>query len=271
MTNPQQLEKVAREAAEEAAKILVEFNEKRNFEISFKGDVNLVTDADIASEAAVLKILRSNFPDHIIVSEENEKSHERSMNGPVWIIDPLDGTTNFSHGFPYFGISIAYREKGQTIFGLIYQPMLRELFIAHRGQGATLNGESIRVSKINEINKSLLATGFPYDRRESDQNNLREFCEMELAAQCVRRPGAATLDLAYIACGRLDGYWEPKLSAWDVAAGALLVEEAGGTVTDFKNQPITNLWNREIVATNGLIHTNMVNMLNDSRKRPLRF
>lgn len=261
--SPRKIEEIALLAARKAAKILLHYHKNRDFKISFKGDVNLVTDADFEAEAVVIQMLKRNFPDHTIVSEENKKSHELSLEGPAWIIDPLDGTTNFSHGFPFFAVSIGYREKNQMQFGLIYQPLLNELFIAHRGKGATLNKKKIRVSDKKELNKSLLATGFPYDRRESEANNLKEFCALEMASQCVRRPGAATLDLAYVACGRLDGYWEPKLSAWDVAAGSLLVEEAGGTVTDYRGNPLTNLWCREVIASNGKIHSVMIDHINN--------
>lgn len=259
--SPKKIEEVALIAARKAAKILLHYHTKRDFKVSYKGDVNLVTDADFEAESAVIQTLLKNFPDHTIVSEENKQSHELSLEGPAWVIDPLDGTTNFSHGFPFFAVSIAYREKNKTQFGLIYQPVMKELFIAHRGKGSTLNRKKIKVSPTKDISKSLLATGFPYDRRESEQNNLKEFCELEMVSQCVRRPGAATLDLAYVACGRLDGYWEPKLSAWDVAAGSLLVEEAGGTVTTYNGDPLTDLWCREVVASNGKIHTKILDHL----------
>lgn len=262
----QKIEKVALTACAEAGKILLHYHKKRDFKVSFKGAVNLVTDADFKAEATVIKILRKNFPDHTIISEENNKSHGLSMEGPAWIIDPLDGTTNFSHGFPYFAVSIGYREHNQMQFGSIFLPVMNELFIAHRGKGATLNKKKIRVSKTKELTKSLLATGFPYDRRESENNNLKEFCALEMASQCVRRPGAATIDLSYVACGRLDGYWEPKLSAWDVAAGSLLVEEAGGNVTDYSGKTLTNLWCREVVASNGKIHQSIVNHLENVRQ-----
>ena len=261
------LEEVGWKAAKKAAKILVHYHKKQSFQIKHKGKVDLVTDADVESEAAVIKTIQKTFPDHAILAEESKDSHKESLEGPVWVIDPLDGTTNFSHGFPLFSVSIAYRENNQTQFGMIYQPILDELFVAHRGRGATLNGKKIQVSKINKLELALAATGFPYDRRESEQNNLPEFCAMELAAQCVRRPGAATLDLAYIACGRFDTYWESKLAAWDVAAGALLVEEAGGKVTDYSGKKFTNLWNREIVATNGRLHKKTLDLLSKARSK----
>lgn len=263
------IEKTAKEAALKAAKIQLRYHNKQTFEISFKGDVNLVTDADIKSEAAVIQTIKKAFPTHAILSEENNNSHKESLEGPVWIIDPLDGTTNFSHGFPHFAISIAYRENNQTQFGLVYQPVTKEMFMAHIGRGATLNGKKISVSKTPNVNRSLIGTGFPYDRRESELNNISEFCTVEMNCQDLRRPGAATLDLAYVACGRFDGYWEHKLSAWDVAAGALLVTEAGGLITDYQNKPQTNLWNAQMVATNGLIHDPLLKLLNRALKKKI--
>lgn len=257
------------EAAQKAAKILLHYHQLRTFQVNYKGDVNLVTDADVESEAAVIQTIRNHFPDHSILSEENKDSHGASLDGPVWIIDPLDGTTNFSHGVPFFSVSIAFREHGQTQFGLIHQPMLNETFIAHLGKGATLNGKKISVSKGDNLSRSLLATGFPYDRRDSERNNLSEFCNLEMNSQDVRRPGAATLDLAYVACGRFDGFWEPKLAAWDVAAGMLLVTEAGGKITDYSNNPVNNLWNAEMVASNGLIHDSMIQLLQKAQKNLL--
>lgn len=263
------IEETARLAAEKAAKILIHYHQKQSFGINFKGDVNLVTDADLESERVVIETLSNAFPEHLIVAEENKDSHKQSLEGPAWVIDPLDGTTNFSHSFPHFSISIAYREKNQTQFGLVYQPVTNEMFIAHRGHGAFLNGKKISVSKIPNVNRSLIGTGFPYDRRDSDMNNISEFFTVEMQCQDLRRPGAATLDLAYVACGRFDGYWEHKLSAWDVAAGALLVTEAGGMVTDYQNAPLTNLWNGQVIATNGLIHDELLTMLNKALKKKI--
>ncbi len=260
------LEKTAVSAAKAAAKILLKYHHERNFTVSYKGDVNLVTTADIESEKCVIETIRKAFPTHAILSEENKSSHEGSLEGPVWVIDPLDGTTNFSHGFPLFSVSIAFRENNKTIFGLTYLPVLDEMFIAHAGHGATLNGKKISVSKNDNINQSLLSTGFAYDRRESPVNNLKEFCIMEMNCQDMRRTGAATVDLAYVACGKFEGYWEYKLAAWDVAAGELLVQEAGVKVTDFRSKAITNLWNGETLASNGLIHDSMLDLLQDAKK-----
>lgn len=269
-TDIQKIEIIALEAADKAAKILLHFHQNRDFTVQYKGDVNLVTEADVQSEAAVIETISKNFPSHKILSEENKNSHKESLEGPVWIIDPLDGTTNFSHGFPHFAISIAYREKNQTQYGVVYQPVTNEKFTARLGGGAFLNGKKISVSKTTDMNRSLIGTGFSYDRRESAENNLGEFCTVEMNCQDLRRPGAATLDLAYVASGRFDGYWEWKLSAWDVAAGALLVTEAGGHVTDFQNKPIQNLWNGECVASNGLIQDQLIDLLAKGRKNNIK-
>ncbi len=251
-----ELEKGARKAAEAGAKILRKYYES-GLTAKFKGDVNLLTKADLESQQAIVRILSKTFPSHEILAEEDAASHGRSLDGPIWVIDPLDGTTNYAHGFPMFVVSIGFRDEGKNQFGLIYHPLLDELFIAHRGKGAKLNGKKISVSRINDLSKSLLATGFPYDRRSSRENNLNLFCRFELESQCVRRAGAAALDLAMVACGRIDGFWEPKLAPWDVCAGSLLVEEAGGKVTDYQGQPLHDLWCGEIIASNGKIHHDM--------------
>ncbi|MEZ4845726.1 MAG: inositol monophosphatase family protein [Bdellovibrionota bacterium] len=269
MTDPKLIEKVGIQATERAASILLRHHKNRAFTVQYKGDVNLVTDADLEAEKAVIETIREAFPSHVILSEENKNSHNESLDGPVWIIDPLDGTTNFSHGVPHFAVSIGFRENSQNQFGIVYQPVTHEMFIAHRGQGSFLNGEKINVSKTKEINRSLIVTGFAYDRRDSVQNNLSEFCLIEMSCQDVRRFGAATLDLCYVACGRFDGYWEHKLSAWDIAAGMLIVEEAGGTVTDFAGKRIEDLWCGELTASNGIIHSSMNALIQKAQKTPL--
>ncbi len=265
----QEIEKIALLAAEKASEILLRYHQKRDFTVQYKGDVNLVTDADLEAEKVVIEIISKAFPTHTILSEENKNSHNESLEGPAWIIDPLDGTTNFSHGVPFFAVSIGFRDDSQNQFGVVYQPVLKEMFTAHRGGGAFLNGKKISVSKVNLLSRSLLATGFAYDRRESVQNNLSEFCALEMSSQDVRRPGAATLDLAFVACGRFDGFWEHKLSAWDVAAGMLLVEEAGGKVTDFSGKRLDNLWCGELISSNGLIHDEMQKLINQAQKKNL--
>lgn len=231
--------------------------------IGYKGDIDLVTERDRASEALIIAALRGAFPDHFIYAEEGGESGQ-AESGWTWLVDPLDGTTNYAHGFPVFAVSLAALYRGRTEVGVIYDPLRDECFTARRSAGAALNGSPIRVSTTDSLRHSLLATGFPYDVWTSPENNLDHFANFVLRAQGVRRPGAATLDLAYVACGRLDGFWELKLHAWDVAAGALVVEEAGGRVTDAQGRPSLNLSQAlipSIVASNGRIHDEMLAVL----------
>jgi myo-inositol-1(or 4)-monophosphatase len=260
------LERAAVRAAREAASILRKFDRRRP-KVAFKGEVDLVTEADVASQRVILSTIGKAFPSHSILAEEGHHGHDSPLEGPIWVIDPLDGTTNFAHGFPMFSISIAFRERGETRFALVYHPLLDEMFLAHKGGGATLNGRAISVSGNRVLSEALLATGFPYDRRTSPENNLDLFAHFELSAQCVRRAGSAALDLANLSAGRLDGFWEPKLAAWDIAAGILLVEEAGGKVTDYAGRPLTDLRCGEIVASNGLLHRKLVSGVQSVRAR----
>ena len=226
--------------------------------IEFKGAVDIVTEVDRKSEELIMAAIGKTFPGHGILTEE---SPEVKQDSPYkWIIDPLDGTTNYSHGFPFFCVSIGFEEAGEVIFGVVYDPMLDELYTAEKGIGAALNGKKITVSAINDLGRGLLATGFPYDLRASKDNNLDFFSQFSLKAQAIRRAGSAALDLCYIASGRFDGYWEMKLRPWDVAAGALIVGEAGGRVTDFSGGPFS-IYGRECLASNGLIHEDMVRIL----------
>ncbi|MFH1017786.1 MAG: inositol monophosphatase family protein [Pseudomonadota bacterium] len=259
------IEEAAVRAAGRGARILTRFYET-GLTARHKGEVDLVTKADLESQKAIVGVLSKAFPDHAILAEEEKFGHDRSLEGPIWVIDPLDGTTNYAHGFPMFGVSIAYRDGGETQFGLVYHPLLKELFTAHRGKGARLNGRKIAVSRTDQVHLSLLATGFPYNRRTSPENNLNLFCYFEMAAQCVRRAGAAVLDLANLSCGRFDGFWEPNLAPWDIAAGSLLVEEAGGKVTDFSGNPITDLRCGEMVASNGRLHDRLLEGIREARK-----
>lgn len=226
--------------------------------IEFKGAVDIVTEIDRKSEELIMAAIGKTFPGHGILTEE---SPEVKQDSPYkWIIDPLDGTTNYSHGFPFFCVSIGFEEAGEVIFGAVYDPMLDELYTAEKGIGAALNGKKITVSAINDLGRGLLATGFPYDLRASKDNNLDFFSEFSLKAQAIRRAGSAALDLCYIASGRFDGYWEMKLRPWDVAAGALIAGEAGGRVTDFSGGPFS-IYGRECLASNGLIHEDMIRIL----------
>lgn len=213
---------------------------------------DLLTEADKASEAAVLNVIQRHFPNHAILAEESGVFGDQS-NPFCWAIDPLDGTTNYAHQYPFFAVSIGLLINGVPSVGVVFSPFHNELFRAARGLGATRNRQPIHVSKTSELAKSLLVTGFAYDRRETPDNNYAEFCHLTHLTQGVRRGGAAAIDLAYVACGRLDGYWERGLSTWDLAAGVVLVEEAGGEVTAYDGSAL-NLPSGRILATNGHIH-----------------
>lgn len=233
--------------------------------VEYKGEVNIVTEADRASEAAVVKIIRRDFPDHRILAEEGGEhevlSKKKDGISPFrWIIDPLDGTTNFAHSFPFFCVSIAFEVEGKMVFGLVYDPIRRELFIGEKGKGSRLNGKRIRVSKSTNLEKSLLVTGFAYDLREEISGNLKHFETLLTRSRGIRRTGSAALDLCYVASGRFDGFWEMKLHPWDTAAGKVIVEEAGGKVSDFSSGPFS-VDLKEILATNGRIHGEMVRWL----------
>ena len=226
--------------------------------IDYKGEINLVTEVDKISEEMITSKITTLFPDHDILAEEF--TNIDSGSDFRWIIDPLDGTTNYAHGFPFFCVSIALERLDTIIVGIVYDPMLDEMFVAEKGKGAFLNGREIHVSNTRGIIKSFLATGFPYDIREESHNNLNYFNEMIIKAQAIRRAGSAALDIAYVAAGRFDGFWEIKLNPWDVAAGWLLVEEAGGMVTDMGGNNYF-LESPSILASNGRIHKGMMAVL----------
>jgi myo-inositol-1(or 4)-monophosphatase len=220
--------------------------------VEHKGDVDLVTETDLAAEAAVLAILRATFPGDVFVSEEDGRS---GLEGASrwWWIDPLDGTTNFAHGFPHFAVSIASEDADGLRVGVVLEPITQRVFAAARGMGATLNGAPLRASLTPDLNAALLATGFPYDRRTNPDNNVHRVAHLIRRCQGIRRAGAAALDLAYVAAGWLDGYWEDRLKPWDLAAGALLVREAGGIASDFDLGPLS-LQSGRCVASNGHFH-----------------
>ncbi len=249
----------ATKAAMDAGEVLRELYEKPH-RVRYKGAIDLVTEADTASEEVIKKILARRHPDVAIMAEESSSPDQKEMEGPVWIVDPLDGTTNFAHGFPWFCVSIAFYRRGGAEVGVIYCPMQDELFCGIRGVGAWLNGKPISVSTVEALSQSLLATGFPYDVQKDPDQVVKPLRRMLLNAQGIRRAGAAAMDLAYVACGRLDGFWELKLKPWDTAAGQLLVEEAGGRVTDFRGRTY-NPFLKEILASNGRIHDEMVKLL----------
>jgi myo-inositol-1(or 4)-monophosphatase len=243
---------IAVETAIEAGEILVsEFAHPAK--ISYKGEVDIVTQADRRSEEAIVGRLRTHFPKHAIVAEEG--SGQEGDPCYRWIVDPLDGTTNFAHGYPCFAVSIGFEEAGELQVGVIYQPITKELFTASRGGGAYLNQKQIHVSSIGHLSTSLLATGFPSTKRTRNPN-IHYYWNFTLRSHGVRRDGSAALDLASVACGRFDGFWEFGLHSWDTAAGVLLVREAGGVVTDFSGQPY-NPGDYETLASNGLIHTEL--------------
>jgi myo-inositol-1(or 4)-monophosphatase len=217
---------------------------------------DLVTEADRGAEAAVMAVLQRHLPaDHGILAEESG-GQGNPDSALLWAIDPLDGTTNYTHQYPFCSVSIGLLAEGVPILGVVYNPILQELFRAATGLGATLNRRPIRVSTTDQLAQSLLVTGFAYDRRETPDNNYAEFCHLTHLTQGVRRGGSAALDLAYVACGRLDGYWERGLSLWDIAAGIALVREAGGCVTAYDGTPIA-IQSGRLLATNGPIHQAM--------------
>ncbi|UCH00681.1 MAG: inositol monophosphatase [Deltaproteobacteria bacterium] len=227
--------------------------------IDYKGEINLVTEADRVSEEMITSKINHLFPDHDILAEEFTYTNRGS--DFRWIIDPLDGTTNYAHGYPVFCVSIALQRLDEIILGIIYNPMLSEMFVAEKDKGVFLNGREVHVSNTIRISESLVATGFPYDIREDTQNNLNYFNKMIMEARAIRRAGSAALDLAYVAAGRFDGFWEIKLSPWDTAAGWLMVVQAGGLVTDFRGKEYY-LDSPVILASNGKIHKEMMDVLN---------
>ena len=226
--------------------------------IEFKGEIDLITEVDKACEEMVVSVIRSAYPDHDIGAEEGD--YARRGSPFVWVIDPLDGTTNYAHGHPWFCVSIALEQHGEVILGVIYHPLADELYTAVKGEGAWLNGRPIGVSGRSPLRNCLLTTGFPYDRTRGNENNFAHFQNFQFAARAVRCNGSAALDLAGVATGRLDGYWECKLNPWDVAAGKLLVQEAGGRVTGYEGEPF-DIRNHRIVASNGLIHDEILAVL----------
>ncbi|MEI8176153.1 MAG: inositol monophosphatase family protein [Candidatus Omnitrophota bacterium] len=225
--------------------------------ISYKGRINLVTDVDKASEKLIIRTILKAFPDHSILSEESRPTQGAS--GYKWVIDPIDGTTNFARQFPFFCNSIGLEKDGQLVLGVVYDPMRDELFCAEKGKGAYLNGKRIHVTAITTMSDAFLTTGFAYglNRIKDNVDNFKRFLMRALA---VRRPGSAALDFCYVACGRFDGFWELYLHPWDCAAGVLMVTEAGGKVTKFDGSEYSH-YDREVLASNGAIHKKMVKVL----------
>jgi len=226
-------------------------------EYTYKGDVDLVTVADKQAEALIVERIKKQFPDHGIMGEEGARANAGSEY--VWYIDPLDGTTNFAHGYPVFCVSIGLEHKGKRVAGAIYDPTRDELFSAEAGHGAELDGKRIHVSKTDNLGEALVATGFPTKKRHKNPN-IHFYHHITMRTHGIRRGGSAALDLAYVACGRYDAYWEFILNPWDTAAGVLLVEEAGGKVTGVYNTPF-EIVSREVVATNGVLHPGLTKEL----------
>jgi len=257
---------VARDAALKGGRVLLEFLDS-DLEVSAKGPRNLVTAADLAAERTIIDTIRHHFPQDSILAEE---SGVHGAGEHQWVIDPLDGTTNFSHRYPFFSVSLAYRVEGRIQLGVVYDPVAKELFSATLGGGAQLNGKPIRVSDQSDLRHGFLATGFSYDYEEME-TNLDLFAQVSRRVQAVRRDGSAALDLCYVACGRFDGYWELSLSPWDMAAGWLVVEEAGGRVANLDGSPF-QLEERTVLASNGRIHHDLIEMLRPPspkrRRRP---
>ncbi len=240
-----------------ASGLLIKRSVGKVSKVSYKGRDNIVTDVDRLSEKLIISAILRAFPGHSILSEESPPVNSGSRYR--WVIDPIDGTTNFAHAFPFFCVSIALEESGRTILGVVYDPMRDEMFIARRGKGAALNGKKIEVSRTALLGGSLLATGFSYGITEKDRN-IAHFRKLLVKTQAIRRAGSAALDLCYVACGRFDGFWEMNLHPWDSAAASLIVEEAKGKVTKFDGKPYSCRDNN-ILATNGRIHNQMVKIL----------
>ncbi|RMG61348.1 MAG: inositol monophosphatase [Deltaproteobacteria bacterium] len=251
------------EVARRAGGVLRKHYGKRQ-NIHFKGEIDLVTDVDRESEALIVDFVQSRYRGHSILAEESKPLEGEGEYR--WIIDPLDGTTNYAHGYPFFCVSVAVEKGGEVVVGVVYDPLREECFTGVKGGGAFLNGEPVRVSRIEKLRRALLATGFPYDIRESQETNIDYFEAYARSAQAIRRDGSAALDLCYLACGRFDGFWELKLKPWDTAAGYLIVLEAGGMVTGLSGEPYS-IYDGDVLGSNGLIHAQMLEVAESVRRR----
>ncbi len=246
------------ETAREAGQILLE-RFGRKIKVSLKGDVNLVTEADLASEKHIIEKIRSYHPKHAILAEESGETLIEGATAWKWIVDPLDGTTNYAHGYPCFCVTLALEHNGEIVVGVTFDPTRDELFAAEKGGCATLNNKPIRVSETEELKDALLVTGFPYNARELE-DFARHFTGFTYKSRGIRRDGSAAIDMAYVACGRFDGFWEEGLHAWDVAAGVLLIEESGGRVSYYDDLKFS-IYKPPICASNGKIHAEMLEVL----------
>ncbi len=248
---------IAREAGE-----IIREGYGKNFSIEFKtNDSNLVTEIDKKSEELIINFIKKEFKNHSIVAEESGRYDGSSEYR--WVIDPLDGTTNFAHGLPIFSVSIGLQKNGETIIGVVYDVMMDNLYQAEIGSGAFLGGKKLKVSDNDNLSRSFLVTGFPYDLKENTGTILQKFNDLILCSRAVRRLGSAAIDFCYVASGVFEGFWEVSLHPWDLCAGKLLVEEAGGIVTNFKNEPI-DVFSPQMVASNGKIHDQLLEVLRKS-------
>jgi myo-inositol-1(or 4)-monophosphatase len=253
--------------AQEAGQLLCRLHKERHTVKTKSSDIDLVTEADVASEQLIVAAIGRAFPSHRILSEEGLGDLDDFVAGssPVWLVDPLDGTVNYAHGYPAWGVSLALSQAGQVLVAVTFDPLRDEIFSAQKGQGAWCNGEHLKVSDVAGLRQALVATGFAYKRATLADNNLAEFGAVMPQVQGVRRAGSAVLDLAHLASGRLDGYWEMHLNPWDWAAGWLLVEEAGGKTTDMKGEP-WSLLARDMVATNSHLHAELLTHLTQANQ-----
>ena len=247
------------DVARKAGEVLKHYSTREKF-IESKGRANLVTAADKDSEALIIEAIRKQYPDHAILAEESGAWCDDGSAKPKWIIDPLDGTTNFAHQYPFYCVSIGLEEDGAITCGVVYDPVRDELFSGAVGQGAFMNGERLSVSDASKLSDALLITGFPYNLREHLDRLVGQFSAFLNESQGVRRGGSAALDLCYVAIGRCDGFWEMNLHPWDTAAGKVILEESGGRTTDYKGDPFS-IYLKQIVASNSYIHDEMVRVL----------
>lgn len=247
--------------AKESGKVQKEHYQKR-FEIRYKGETNIVTDVDIACQERIVALIKERYPSDNIIAEEKENVLD--MPGNAWIVDPIDGTTNYAHSYPFFCTSVAYQLEGDVVAGAVYNPIFDELFYASKGGGAYFNGQRVVVSEVSVMKKALLSTGFPYDLATNPENNIDHFIRFLYEAQAIRRDGSAALNLCYVACGRFDGHWEMKLNPWDIAAGALIVREAGGILTGLSGETF-DIYQGDVAASNGLIHNDLIRILGDRK------
>lgn len=248
-------------AARQAGKVISCYA-RNGFHVENKSAIDLVTEADHAAEQCIIDVILASYPDHGFLAEERGRIGQ-SQSPYVWIIDPIDGTTNFAHGFPTYCVSIGLEYNEECVLGVVYDPTRDELFSATRGGGARVNDQPIQVSQTAQLDQALLVTGFAYDIRETPNNNLDHFARFALRVQGLRRTGSAALDLCYVAAGRFDGFWEVKLNPWDMAAGVVILREAGGRVTDFCGQSHSH-HGQELVASNGHLHDSMISVIRES-------